>query len=214
MRVLGCDPSLTNFGWAIHDTEAPVGTSKRCIARGRFCTDAKELYIVRNMSQRESLRKLLRDYRPEYVGIEYPVFGQMYSEGMYGLFLYLSEALYQEKCDVVFWSPGQIKAFARDLVDRPPKWKMEKPDMVEAAKADCTAKMNHNEADAFLAAVLAGRFWKLVVGDIKEGDLTPTESEIFIKEHTYSRGKKAGMTVQMGTIVRESDRFFRWSKTT
>jgi len=36
MLVLGLDPSLTNYGWAVHDTDAPVGTPERCVARGRF----------------------------------------------------------------------------------------------------------------------------------------------------------------------------------
>jgi hypothetical protein len=213
MKVLGLDPSLTNYGWALHDTDAPVGTPERCIARGRFRTPAKMEFLDRYVSQRESLRAVIRQYEPDRVGIEFPVFGNLFSEGMYGLFLYSCEALKLEGCDIVFWSPLQVKAHARDSIDRPKGWKMDKPDMVEAAKADCCAHMNHNEADAYLVGVLSGRFWKYHGGEIPEGGLTKTELRYFTAVHTYTRGKKAGRTVRRGIIHREDDRFFRWSNT-
>ena len=213
MRVLGCDPSLTNFGWAIHDTRFPLGDKRRCEIRGRFQTTAKMEFLDRYCSHRDSLAKLIREQKPDRVGIEYPVFGQLFSEGMYGLFLYTCEALKSEGCDVVFWTPLQGKAHAREKISRPKGWKMDKKDMVEAAKADCGQRMNHNEADAYHIAVLAARFWSLYEGLILEADLTPVESKYFSKVHTYSRGKKAGKTVKTGMIHRENDRFFLWSST-
>ena len=212
MLVLGLDPSLTNYGWAIHNTSAPVGAPERCLARGRFRTSAKTEFIERYKAQRESLRDLIREHRPDRVGIEFPVFDNLWSEGMYGLFLYSCEALRAECMDVVFWSPLQAKAHARDSIDRPKGWKMDKVDMVEAAKKDAgPGRWNHNEADAYLVAVLAGRFWGFYDGKIKEGGLTPTEARYFTKVHTYVRGRKVGKTIKTGVIHRESDRFFRWS---
>lgn len=164
------------------------------------------------MSQRDSLRAVIREHRPDRVGIEFPVFDNLWSEGMYGLFLYSCEALRAECMDVVFWSPLQAKAHARDTIDRPKGWKMDKTDMVEAAKADCAARMNHNEADAYLVAVLAARFWEFHSGLLEEGGLTETESRYFTKVHTFVRGKKAGKTIKKGVIYRESDRFFMWSQ--
>ena len=213
MLVLGLDPSLTNYGWAIHNTDAPVGTPERCVARGRFRTPAKMEFIERYKSQRESLRALIREYKPDRVGIEFPVFDNLWSEGMYGLFLYSCEALRAERMDVVFWSPLQAKAHARDTLDRPKGWKMDKVDMVEAAKKDAgPGRWNHNEADAYLVGVLAARFWDFFDGRLKEGCLTPTEARYFIKVHTFTRGKRAGKTIKKGVIYRESDRFFRWSQ--
>jgi hypothetical protein len=212
MRVLGLDPSLTNFGYALHDTEAS-GIS-RCVLRGRFQTPAKMTFIERYITQRGRLRGLIQRCQPDAVGIEYPVFDNLYSEGMYGLFLYVSEALLLERKDVVFFSPGQIKAQARLRIKRPPKWKMDKPDMVEAAKTDTggTGTWNHNEADAYWVAVVAGRFWLLQRGLITEADLIPLELQQFLKEHTFTRGKKAGRTVQSGIAYREDERFFLWSE--
>ena len=216
MRVLGFDPSLTNFGWAVHDTDA-TGLA-RCVARGRFQTSSKTLFIDRYTDLRESVRTLVEKMGVEYgvhrIGVEYPVFHEMYSEGWYGLFLYNCEALKAAKMDVVVFSPGQIKSHAHAFLARPKGWKMMKPDMVEAAKTDCGEKgvWNHNEADAYWAARIAGRFWSLHDGLLKPDDLTVAETKQFTEIHTFQRGAKAGDTVKKGIIYREDERFFCWSK--
>ena len=213
MLCLGLDPSLTNYGWAFHDTEAPLGTPSRCLERGRFSTPAKMPFVDRYISQRESLRELIQTYKPDRVGIEFPIFNDLFSEGMYGLFLYSCEALKLEKCDAVFWTPLQVKARARETLVRPKGWKMDKPDMIEAAKTDTgIARWNHNEADAYLVGVLASRFWGFYEGTLEEASLTPVERSYFSKVHTFEKGAKAGQTVKSGMIYREEDRFFLWSK--
>jgi hypothetical protein len=214
MLVLGLDPSLTNFGWALHD-DCAHGAA-RCPDRGRFKTSSKQLFVDRYIELRESLLDLVKTTNPDRVGIEYPVFNDLFSEGMYGLFLYSCEALRVGKVDVVFFSPGQIKAKARLVADRPKGWKMRKPDMVEAAKADTGGKgrWNHNEADAYMAAHLATRFWRLYDGDITEEDLDTVEAHQFTKIHTYSRGKRAGQTVRSGILHRADERFHLWSGST
>lgn len=212
MRVLGLDPSLTAFGWALHDTTA-TGPA-RCEAHGRYNTSSKMLFVDRYVFMRETLRQLIQRLNPDRVGIESPFFGGSYSEGMYGLFLYSNEALKLERRDVVYFSPGQIKAHARESIKRPAGWDMMKPDMVEAAKADTGIKkpFNHNEADAYLCARLAGRFWGYLSGIVKDTDLTSVEKRLFSEVHVYQRGKHAGQTERKGLIYREEDRFFRWSQ--
>jgi hypothetical protein len=170
-------------------------------------------FVERYVFLRESLRTLVRSQRPDRVGVEYPVFGALYSEGLYGLFLYTCEALQAEGCDVVFWTPLQIKAHARDTITRPPGWVMDKQDMCEAAQVDTgIARWNHNEADGYLCARLSGRFWLLYEGLITAADLTKNEERYFLDIKTYTRGKKAGKTELRGTMHREDDRFFLWSK--
>ena len=215
MQVLGFDPSLTQFGWAIHDTD--VEGKGRCIDRGRFSTGPRDLFVDRYIYMRESVRRLIKRTGLRRVGVESPVFNDLWSEGMYGLFLYVNEALRLERADVVFLSPGQIKAHARVVLGRPTKptlWKMEKQDMVEAAQVDASDRRawNHNEADAYWVARTAGRFWKLHDGDIHKGDLTPLERKQFTEIHTFQKGKKAGKTVKKGILHREDDRFFLWSQ--
>jgi hypothetical protein len=216
MRVLGLDPSLTNFGWAIHDTNA--SGKARCPARGRFQTSSKALFIARYIEMRERLRALIRDTEPDAMALEFPVFNDLWSEGMYGLFLYCCEGLREERQDVVFLANNQIKGHAREFLKRPKVdnkvWKMMKPDMVEASKVDTGGgRWNHNEADAYLCAKLGARFWLFQRGEIVEADLTTVEAHQFAKIHKYGpRSKKAGEVVRRGIVYREDERFFMWSK--
>jgi hypothetical protein len=138
----------------------------------------------------------------------------MYSEGLYGLFLYTCEALRAAQVDVVYFSPGQIKAHAFAFLGRPKGWKMMKPDMVEASKADTGGKgaWNHNESDAYWAARAGARFWMFHDGLLQLSDLTPLETKQFSEIKTYSKGKNAGKTVEKGILYREDERFFRWSE--
>lgn len=213
MIIAGFDPSLRQFGWAIYDTEASTRRGL-CIARGRFKTLPTSLFIDRYIYLREELRKLLQEYKPDRVGIEYPIFNDLYSEGMYGLFLYCCEALRTEKMDTVFFSPTQVKAHAREFLKRPQGWKMNKPDMVEAAKTQAGGKgrWNHNEADAYWVASSAARFWLYYDGLLSREDLTPVEEKEFLNIHTYVRGKKAGKITRSGMLYREDERFFLWSE--
>ena len=215
MQIIGLDPSLTNFGWAVHDTEAEG--LDRCLARGRFQTSAKTLFIDRYTTMRSNVIRLLEEYpQVTQIGLESPIFNEMWSEGMYGLFLYTCEALRVSKRDVVLFSPPQIKVHARDLLDRPTiggkAWVMGKPDMVEAAQADTggSGRWNHNEADAYWVARTAGRFWKHLDGDLLTGELSKAEVHQFRAVKTFKRGKRAGQTVQTGVLYKEDERFFRW----
>lgn len=212
MLVLGLDPSLTGFGWAVCDLDA-VGKA-RCPMRGRWKTTARDLFVQRYTTLREHVRKLVRDTGIVRLGVESPVYGALYSEGMYGLYLFVNEALWQEHRDVVFFSPPQTKATARLHLGRPQGWKMMKPDMIEAAKSDTGGKgrWSNDEADAYWAARSAARFWLLYDGRISLDELTPVERHQFTKIHTFKRGPKAGKAVRKGLLYREDDRFFRWSE--
>lgn len=211
MRVLGLDPSLTNFGWCVYDT-----VTKTVPAHGRFQTSARTLFIDRYMDLRTNLTNLILsdETRPDKIGCEYPIFNDLYSEGLYGLFLFNCEVFRTQKQDVVFFSPGQLKARAREHLDRPMGWKMEKSDMVESAKSllSTSKGWNHNEADALWAAYLGSRFWEFQMGVISDSDLTEVERKMFTREYTYVRGKKAGKTVKTGILHREDERFFQWSQ--
>jgi len=212
MRVLGLDPSLTNYGWALHDTEG-FGAD-RCIERGRFRTKPREFPddISRYLHLRDLLDELIERLEPDAMGIEHPVFNDTYSEGMYGLFLFSLESIRGHAQDLVFFAPPQVKAFAKEILGRPKGWKMQKADMVDAAKDDTGGgNWDHNEADAYHVAQAAGRFWELYAGLITEDELTFVEKRTFTKIHTYVRGKKAGQIELKGILHRESERFHLWS---
>jgi hypothetical protein len=213
MRVLGLDPSLRNFGWVLLE-------GKQVVERGTWHTTPKMEFIDRYRFLRESLQEKLQETKPEAVGIEFPIFNDLFSEGMYGLFLFACEALKVEKMDAVFLTPPQVKAHAREFLEniearpRKPKWKMEKFDMIEAAKTHSGGKgrWNDHEADAYWVGQTATRFFELFHEKISEDDLSPVEKHQFMRVHTFQRGKKAGKTVKTGILHREQDRFFRWSQ--
>ena len=190
MKVLGMDPSLTNFGWCLHDTDVAVGAPGRLVESGRFQTSSKTLFIDRYLEQREHVMALIDRMGAAHgtfrVGCESPVFGELYSEGLYGLYLYNCEAMRTSKVDVAFFSPGQLKSHAHQALGRPKGWKMMKPDMVEATKRDAGLKgnLNHNEADAYLIARSAARFWLLRDGAITEDVLDDVERKQFSEIHT------------------------------
>jgi len=170
-------------------------------------------FVDRYITIRESLRALINAHQVRLVGIEYPIIDAMFSEGMYGLFLYSCEALKSERCDVVFWSPLQVKAHARESLARPKGWVMDKKDMVDAAMHDASgSKWNHNEADAYLVARLSARFWHLISSELLEGGMTAVETKYFTEVKKFIRGKNAGKEVQRGVIYREDERFFLWSQ--
>lgn len=214
MRILGLDPSLRNYGWALHDTRAK--DDGRCIERGRIRTEKRHFKyeIGRYVHIREELRSLILRLKPDRMGIEHPVYGESYSEGMYGLYLFSLDAIQACEQDLMIVLPPQVKSFARELIERPPKWDMKKPDMVEAAKSDTGGKgrWDHNEADAYHVARAAGLFWDLYDGNISQEDLTDYQRETFTLVKTYKRGKKAGRTEKKGMLYREDEKFFLFSK--
>lgn len=210
MITPGLDPSLTGFGWCIHDSS--VAGSGRVVAKGVFVTTSEQPFIWRYMYLREAVGAVLDKY-PQIanLGVETPPFGEQYSEGLYGLFLYVCEAVFTRRKDIVFFDPSRVKQLAKmDPSIR--RGTMDKTDMIEAARVDSTVKRwNHNEADAYMVARSAARFWEFMEGLLLEDELTPSERHAFLNQHTFVRGSKAGKTVRGGIKFKENDRFFQFS---
>jgi Holliday junction resolvasome RuvABC endonuclease subunit len=211
-RIVGFDPSMTNFGWVVLDEGHTKEPS--LVARGRFQTKSKQLFIARYTYLRDQVIELLAEYDPDNVSCESPIFNDLYSEGMYALFMYVNEAVWKAEKDIVFFSPGQLKKLAKTVLKRPKVWKMEKEDMVQAAKRllNVRKNINHNEADAVWAGRAGARFFALINELIDEGDLIAAERDMFIKTHTFIRGKRAGQTVRSGLVFKENKRYFRFSQ--
>jgi hypothetical protein len=215
--ILGLDPSLRNFGWTLISDEGAF------MDKGTMKTDTSTLFVKRYIDLRDGLMEIIKTLRSNHptetlrVGIESPIFNDLYSEGMYGLFLYSNEALMLEKVDTVYLSPNQVKAHAADFLNRPKGWKMGKADMVDAAKkateGQGAKRWNNHQADAFWVARASARFWLFIEGGIEKEDLTPLEKKHFTDFERYVRGKKAGKVKRKGITHKENDRFFKWSET-
>lgn len=222
MITLGLDPSLTGFGWCIHDS-SKVGP-ERVIARGHLATTKYDYFIHRYIEVRAFLLNLIHKYETDgsvakygpikAIGVESPPFGELWSEGLYGLFLYVNEVAWIKRINVVFFDPTTLK-FLVKINPKIIKGKMQKGDMVEMARADtgiATGKFDHNEADAYHIARFAARFFNLLDMNIQESDLTPAEQHVFCRTHVYSRGVKAGTESRKGLVYRENDRFYLYSE--
>lgn len=210
MISLGLDPSLSGFGWCIHNSSV-IGKD-RVFARGRWSTSPKTIWVERYVLLRQKLQDLLDQYLLiEAVGVESPPFGELWSEGLYALFLVVNEAIWSRRKDVVYFDPLTVKM----LVKEDPKLrkgKMFKSDMIDAAKADTEiSKWNSDEADAYHISRFTARFWMLVKGELSEEDLTPSEIRAFTRIHTFTRGKREGQTIKTGAIFKENQRYFRFS---
>ena len=210
MYTLGLDPSLTGFGWCIHNSS--VTGKDRVFARGRWSTSPRTLWVERYVMLREKVQQLIDQYLIiEAVGVESPPFGELWSEGLYALFLMVNEAIWSRRKDVVYFDPSTVKM----LVKEDPqirKGKMFKSDMIDAAKVNTgLAKWNSDEADAYHIARFAARFWGVVHEELAEEDLTPSEQRAFLRIHTFTRGKREGQVVKSGAIFKENQRYFRFS---
>lgn len=213
--ILGLDPSLRNFGWVLMTDDGQY------LDKGMMGTTAEMMFVDRYICLREGLREVVQKIKVERpgetlrVGIESPIFNDLYSEGMYGLFLYSNEALMLERVDTVYLTPNQVKAHAHAFLNRPKGWKMQKGDMVEAAKSATEGqgakRWNHHQADAYWVGRTAGRFWQLVYDEIEDHELSELEVKQFTSLEKYLKGKKAGRIKRMGITHKENDRYFRWS---
>jgi len=211
MITLGLDPSLTGFGWCVHNSA--VSGPGRVVEKGQFATSPRDIFIERYRFMRASVGEVIERFpQIEAIGAESSPFGELWSEGLFGLYLYVMEAIFLHRKDLVYFDPLTLKALVK-IDPKLRKGQMFKSDMVDAAKADTgiKGKFNHNEADAYHIARFTARFWDFFHGRLVESELTPSEKHTFTRTHTYQRGKHAGETVKAGLVFREDDRFFRFS---
>lgn len=210
MITLGVDPSLNGFGWCVHNSRV-VGP-QRVLGRGVFNTKGG-LFVVRYAELRARLLGIIEDFpQIEAVGVESPVYGEQWSSGAYALFIYVNEALYLARKNVVYFDPITLKMLAK-MDPEVRKGSMDKTDMIEAARADTSIGVwDHNEADGYIIARSAASFWEFEAGILKHEDLVPAEQHAFHRVREYKRGAKAGKIVKEGLVFRENDRFFKFSE--
>lgn len=211
MISLGLDPSLTGFGWCVHRSDV-VGR-KRVIAKGQISTSAKQVFVWRYMYLREALLQILDAYpEVECVGVESPPFGDGWRAELHSLFVYVNEAMFLRRKDVVFFDPARVKLFAK-MDSSVRRGRMDKTDIVDAARAETKIKRwNNNEADAYIIARSAARFWEFLNGTLPEDELVPSEIPSFTRAHTITKGPRKGKVVKSGLIFKEGDRFHRFSQ--
>lgn len=208
MIVLGLDPSLTGYGWALIDTEQEG--MDQILDYGVMKTKAKTLMPRRYRDLANGVHDIIEQAdvdQIDFVGIEHPPFNASYSLGLYALYMYTFEVLMDHRLPFVYFLPTQLKAFVRAILDD--YRKMFKSDMKDAMKVllddEWEGRLNNNVADAYLVAYHAGRFKKLLDGDLTEEDLTDKEKQSMTK--TIKR-RKTGKIDKVGMMYQEDEKFF------
>lgn len=216
MKILGLDPSFSNFGWCIlEDTQDLFGNIS--ITKGRFRWKEKTDYTEYDFVDpfpilEKKLRELISSVNPDHIGIELPIYGTTYSEGMYALYIQNMRIIKQMKKNVLTVGNYDTKARVFDYLKLPKKTKVNKSELKLAARKHTgIQKWTSDEADAYWIAYLAMRFWKLQTGVLQESDLDKMDIEQLSCYSLYMKGPKKGTPKKLGLIHRPKDRYFLWS---
>ena len=212
MRALGLDPSLSAYGWAIHDSS--VSGKERRIVSGHEQTLPSTVPVARFMHFRTMVRNLLMEYDPDVVGIESPAYDAgPFQTIHYGLMMFSLEVVFERRKDCVLFDPATLKMLAKaDPSVR--KGTMTKLDMQRYVQLDTmdSAVIDNNEADAYCVGLFAARFMETVSGSVDLSSLTPSEQRVFLGRKrvvTTANGKKVR---RIAHAFRENSRYFAFSK--
>lgn len=216
MKVLGLDPSFSNFGWCTIEDEKDL-FSNVTIDKGRIRwkekTDEKEYDFVDKFILLEKyLRSLLHSTKPDYIAIEQPTYGTSYAEGMYALFIQNMKIIKELKFNVLTVDNNETKSRVRDYLKKDDKSKVTKSEIKLAARKHTgIQKWTGDEADAYWIGHLGMKFWKLQSGQITDADFEPIDVEQISCFSLFVKGPKKGTPKKVGLIHRPKDRYFIWS---
>lgn len=212
MRVLGLDPSLRAYGWAIHDSIAEG--RKRRVASGHDGTPATTVPVVRFMQFRSLVASLLEKHDPEGVGMESPAYAAgPFQRIHFGLMMFALEAVFERRKDCVLFDPATLKLLAREDSEKR-KGPMGKLDMQRRVQVDTLdpSVIDNNEADAYLVALYAARFFDLQSGALSPEDLTPSERSVFVTRKKRTKTMRGFVVKRIAHVFRENSRYFSFSK--
>jgi len=212
VRTLGLDPSLTAYGWAIHDDEQ--GDRKRRVASGHEGTLSTTVPVVRFMHFRALVGSLLNRFKVDVVGIESPAYqAGPFQRIHFGLMMYSLESIFERRLDCVLYDPATLKLLAKgDPAKR--KGSMSKMDMQRAVQIDTmdTSLIDNNEADAYLVAKFAARFSRLRKGLLDPSNLDPSERRVFLERSRRIKTMRGVVRKRVAHAFRENSRFFNFSQ--
>lgn len=207
MRVLGVDPSLTNFGYVVLE-------DSKILEKGRFQTSPEDgLNVQRYVLQANRLAELARKYDIKYLATESPIFDMFSTEILYGLQSFLHCAYWSLGLKVLNLTPPQIKSYACPHMSAN---KVLKSDMVKAARAELgmreNERLSNDVADAYFVSRIGLRWWQFYEKELPEKELTEKEKHMFTGQHTFTRGKKKGQTEKKGFIFRKNELYYLYDE--
>lgn len=205
-NLLGLDPSLDKAGYVVLDSDKPDST----VDRGLLKTSHLDgIYVQRLILQADRLTSLLKKYDISFVGMEAPFFGSGSTELLFALNQFLHRVFYEQGTFVVCFPPQMLKKLVWPELSVAV---VHKPHMVHKAKEMLGLqgkRLSNDVADAFWAGYYGKRFYKFFIEkSLKEIDLGEYERQAFCGTHTFTRGKKAGVTDYDGIVYRENELYF------
>lgn len=207
MRILGLDPSLNSYGWAIYDSDAKKPAERRVIS-GHEGTLKTTVPVARFMQFRALVWDLLRRFKVDGVGIESPAYdGGPFSERHFGLMMYSLEAIFEYRKDCVMFDPATLKYLVK-------KGDADKSDMQRFVQLNTMNPdvINGDEADAYCVGYFVARFFGLRDGVIAPDELTDHERRVFLERgKKIKRGDKK-IVKRTAHIFRENSRYFAFSQ--
>lgn len=212
MKVLGIDPSLTAFGWALHDSSA-TGVMRR-VDSGHVKTLTTTVPVARYMHLRSVVDSLLIAHNPDMIGMESPAFDAgPFQTIHFSIMMFVMESIFKMRKDLVLFDPSTLKSLVRGT-SKTPKTVIAKQDVQKFVSLDTMDPniIDNNEADAYAIAYFAGRFRRTLEGSLDPKELSDQEMHTFISKTKTVKTLKGKKEVKTGHVFRENTRYFSFSK--
>jgi Holliday junction resolvasome RuvABC endonuclease subunit len=211
--IAGFDPSLTHFGWVCFDENKSGPES--VLQGGVFKTDPSDgLLVQRLLMQQERVSLFLSSRNIKFVSMEAPVWGDYNSEMLFALNQFLHMVFMDLGIYVIQFPPTTLKKYAYPDMDPDNVTKHYMTDKAKKELGRQGRRFSEHVADAYFAGKLGLKFYKwLFMHEFSDSDLSEHERDLFCGKHTFTRGLKKGTTEYNGTIYKENEKFWDYTKT-
>jgi Holliday junction resolvasome RuvABC endonuclease subunit len=205
--LLGLDPSLKKAGYVVFDSSKPDSVVEE---KGLLKTSSLDgILVQRLVKQAEQIGAMLKKYNISFVGMEAPFFNANSTEMLFALNQYLHKVFLDNDTFVVCFPPSMLKKLTYPDLSAAI---VGKPHMIHKAKDMLNLhghRLAEDVADAYWAGFFGKRYYKWhFEKSLKEEDLGEYERHVFCGEHTFTKGKKKGVTDYSGIVYRENELFY------
>lgn len=209
MISLGIDPSLRAFGWCIYTNSDDVHV---IIDSGHEESFKSDVPVARYTQFRALVESLIAKYDPDCIGIESPAYDAGPFQSIhFALMMYCLEAAFEARKDVVLFDPATVKFLAKRKAG---KSIFGKTEMINHVKQDIPtlSSIDNNEADAYVVAKYASRFFLLRLSKIEISDLEENETKVFVGRTKTVKRDNSSYQKRVAHLFKENQRYFSFSK--
>ena len=207
IKILGCDPSLTDHGWSVILYDLEGKEPPRLLDSGRIKTNSKQLTAKRYKTQRDGFIAVCEEHKPDYIGMEVPPHSASWSAGLYPIWTMMSIYCLEQRIPYATWYPPTLKSLAKSHLNQTEK--VSKSDMEYFVRSiystsELPKRINHNIADSICVNYLTWLLFRTLLDETSRYSLTEQERYL-ITDQTF---KKNGSLVREGQIHKEGNMYF------